>query len=391
MKLFNSLFLFLLFFIIGCTVPSEKYSQVELVSKRIIEIPINENTSNDWWTLQYLDLKSNEYLVYHDRIKSQLKKIHFYNLQDREKSFDVEVEIEGPNGVGHLDSFYVRNLDSIFVLNQYAYRLYLIDTSGIVKDMFQLIGDNLQGTSEITYLPIPLPWTPIVDLGNKLIFPARPDVNTTENYTPEIYKTGISLDLDSKAFSYEFDFSASYFNSGFWGFHLELPSFTVNFKDSLLIQSFPIDDRVMVYDFDLSLLDSPSLFKEYYEGAFHSLIEPTQESDIFYPHIFSNPSNMSILWDPYRELYYRIFSGPYSQEIIERRRKNNFAPLTENNEYPERRIMIFDREFKEIGVLELDKEKYSVQLIRVVKEGLLIPAKSNDEDKNVFEIFEVKY
>lgn len=387
----KNVFILIFVLILGCTGSKEKYSKIELVSKRILEIPLDENTSKDWWTLQTVELGSDEYLVFHDRIKSEKKKIHFAHLSEEGKSFAVNVDIEGPNGVGHLDSFYIRNLDSIFVLNQYAYRLYLIDSSGTVKDMFPLIGENLQGDSDYSYLPIPLPWSPIVSLNDKLIFPARPDVNTTENYSPEEYKTAISLNLITRKFSYIFDLTNSYFSSGYWGFHLELPSFAVNFNDSLLIQCFPIEDRLMVYDFDLNLKDTINLFGEYYDGKFHSLSEPSLEPDIFYPHILSNPSNKSILYDPYRKLYYRIYSGPYSDEVIDRRSKNNYAPLSEGNEYPERKIMVFDRKFKEVGLIKLDKDRYFVEFIRVVKEGLLIPVQSDYEDKKVFEIFEIKY
>ncbi|WP_192347196.1 DUF4221 family protein [Algoriphagus sp. Y33] len=384
------LLLILISWIIGCTGSEEKYEILELVSKRIIEIPLDEYTSSTWGTLQYLNLGEDEYLVFHDQIKSREKKIHFAHINEKGRSFQVNVSLDGPNGVGHLDSFHVKNLDSIFVLNQYAYRLYLIDTSGTVRDMYPLIGDNLQEPSEITYLPFPFPFSQIVDLGSKLFFPARPDVNTLENYRLESYKTGILLDLNTKKFSYKLGYPDSYINSGFWGMPLEISSSTVNFKDSLVVQSFSIEDRVMVYDFDLRPVDSPSLFREYYDGKFHSLPEPTMEPDIFYPHIFSNPTNKAILFDPYRDLYYRIFSGPYPEEIIEQRKKSNFRRLPDDNEYPDRKIMVFDREFNELGVIELDKKKYWVDFIRVVKEGVLIRVQSENENKNIFEIFEVK-
>lgn len=385
------IFLFFCCSLMGCSKSVENKVKLELESKKILEIPLDENTSSSWWTLQYLDLGNDEFLIFHDKIKSKVKKIHFSNMKDQEKSFKVDVAIEGPNGVGHLDAFHVRNFDSIFVLNQYAYKLYLIDTSGTVKDTFPLIGDNFIGNSEITYLPSPFPWSPIIDLGDKLYFPASPDVNPLKNSNYKSFKSGILLDLNKKEFNYLLDYPDSYHNSGFWGLQLEIPSQTLNFKDSLLIQSFPIEDRVMVYDFDLNLIQSPSLFKEYYEGKFHSLPEPSIEPDLLYPHLFSNPSNKSIFFDPYRDLYYRIYSASYSEDIIERRRENNFMPLKENNEYPDRKIMVFDRKFNEIGIIELDKKKYWIEFIRVVKEGILIPVQSDDEDKKIFEIFEVNF
>lgn len=385
------LFLLVVCFVIGCTRLDHGSPILELVSKRIVEIPLDDQTSHAWWTLQYLDLGENEYLIFHDQIKSKQKKIHFAHIHDQEKSFQVNVSIDGPNGVGHLDSFLVKNMDSIFVLNQYAYRLYLIDSSGTVKDRYKLIGDTDQEGSGMTYLPLPLPYSPIVDLGDKLVFPARADINTLEKYNPESYKTGISLDLNTKKFEYQFDYPDSYVNSGFWGMNLEQASLAVNFKDSLLVQSFPIEERVMVYDFDLNLVRSPSLFREYYEGQFHSLPEATLEPEVFYPHIYSNPTNKAILFDPYRDVYYRVYSGPYSEESIELMRKVKSGQPVKDPDSPDRRIMVFDRQFNELGVIEVDKEKYWVDFVQVVREGILLTVKSDDEDKKIFEIFEVKF
>jgi hypothetical protein len=386
------LFYFMPFcWIFGCSTSIQKYSKLELVSKRMLEIPLDENTSTVWGTLQYLDLGEDEFLVFHDLIQSQNKAIHFSHLNDFEKSFQVNVSIEGPNGVGHLDGVHVKNLDTIYVLNRFAYRLYQIDKWGKVKNMYSLLDEKKKSSQELTYLPGSLPTYPIVDFGKKLFLPARPDVNPLENYNYKYFNTGIVLNLENGNFGYHLNYPKSYHDSGFWGMQLEMASTVVNFKDSTIIQSFPIEDGLMVYDFDLNLIDNPSLFSEYYEGKFHSLPESTLDPEIFYPHIYSNPSNKSILFDPYRDLYYRIYNGPYPETTIENMARSNFMTWDEKNEYPKRMIMVFDRNFKEIGIIELDKERYFVDFIRVVKEGLLVPVQSDDEDKNVFEIFEVKY
>ena len=383
--------LFIVFLIVGSSKPAKKNFKLKLVSKGIIEIPVDEYTSTAWWTLQYLDLGGDEFLIYHDRVKSKVRKIHFAQIYDPSKSFDVKVSMDGPNGVGSLDSFLVKNLDSIFVLNQFGYRLYLIDTSGTLKDKYLLIGEINEGSSEISYLPSPMPNSEIVDLGNKLLFPVGPDVNPYEGFDYNKFKTGVLLDLNTKKFSYELDYPESYLNSGYWGPHLELPSSFVNFKDSIIVRSFPIEDKVLVYDFDLNLLQTPSLFKDYYEGKFHSLPEANFEPDIFYPHIYSNPTNKSILFDHYRDLYYRIYSGAYPETSIEKMKEVNFMQPVDENEFPDSKIMVFDRQFNELGVIDLDKKQYWVDQIKVVKGGLLVTVKSDFEDKKIFEIFEVKY
>ncbi|MHA7131522.1 DUF4221 family protein [Algoriphagus namhaensis] len=377
--------------ILGCSRVSQNYSDLKLVSKRILEIPLEETTSASWGTLQYLDLETDEYLVYHDLIKSPNKEIHFFHLNENDKSFKVDVSMDGPNGVGHLDAVHVKNLDSIYVLNRFAYRLFHIDKSGIVKNTYSLTSDKKQVSQGLTYLPGSLPFSPIVDLGMQLFLPARADVNPLENFNYKSFNTGIFLNLEDKTVRYNLFYPESYFNSGFWGMQLEIPSTVVNFKDSVIIQSFPIEDRLMIYDFDLNLIDTPSLFSEFYKGEFHSLSEATLDPKIFYPHIYSNPSNKSILFDPYRDLYYRIYNGPYPDATIENMARSNFTFWDKKNQYPTRILMVFDRGFKEVGLIELDRDRYFVDFIRVVKDGLLIQVQSDDEDKNVFEIFEIKY
>jgi hypothetical protein len=387
------IFLFLagITFLISCAERKKNYTELQMISKRIIEIPLDKNTSSNWAFMQYYINSNDEFLVYHDYIKSKEKHIYFANINDDSKSFKVKIFIDGPNGVGSLDGFHIKNLDSIFILNRFSYRIFLMDTSSSVNDSYPLIERSSKENSKVTYLPGILPNTPIIDLGSKLYIPASPDVDPLmeKNYY-ESYKTGILLDLKTKEFSYHLGYTSAYLNSGFWGMMLEKPSSTINYKDSLILQSFPIEDKIMVYNFDLELVDSPSIFQEFYEGKFHSLTEATLEPDMFYPHIYSNPSNKSILFDPYRNLYYRIFSGPYPENTIKSLRELNFLSWSDSNEYPDRTIMVFDREFNEIGIVHLDKKRYWIDNILVAKEGLMIPIQSEDENNKLFEIFEIK-
>jgi hypothetical protein len=114
------------------------------------------------------------------------------------------------------------------------------------------------------------------------------------------------------------------------------------------------------------------------------------EPSIFYPHIYSNPRNNGILYDKYRDLYYRVMSESYPQETIESLNSGYWSQGMDDKEKPNRKIMVFDRNFKEIGVLELDKNRYWIDFIRVVKEGIIISLQTENENKKIFEIFEIK-
>ena len=182
---------------ISCAEKEKNYIELQMISKRIVEIPLDNSTSGSWAFMQYFNNANDEFLVFHDYLKSDEKYIHFANINDRKRSFKTKIFKDGPNGVGSLDGFHVRSLDSIFVLNRFGYHLYMLDTSGVIKNRFPLISNNSKDTSVVTYLPGIFSETPILSLGNNLFIPASPDLNPLEmNY--ESSKTGFLLNLKTK-------------------------------------------------------------------------------------------------------------------------------------------------------------------------------------------------
>lgn len=363
--------------------------EIKLISKGVFEILVDDKTSTAWSFIETYEDLNGEYLVFHDILSTNPKLLHFANLIDPIKSFKVSLDIDGPNGIGHLDGFYIRNLDSIFVLNRYAYELNLVDSSGKVNDRYRLRADDSNLPIEDSTLPFPWTFAPLVDLGEKLLIPSYPDAHPFKKGYQQKNLT-ILFDIKSKVLEYKLGFSEKYFSSGFWGVFLETPSYTVNYQDSVILQSFPIDERIFVYDFELNLVDSHSLFKENYEGKFHSLPDFNMERDVFYPNTYSNPTNKSVIYDPYRKLYYRAFQEAYSQQAIEEMLYSSHRSLNEQK-HPNKIIQVIDSEFKELGEVKLEKEKYWVDDIQVVREGILIWIDTDDEDKRLFEIFEVQY
>jgi hypothetical protein len=373
---------------ISCVKKGENYSELQMISKGVIEFPIDEKSSSAWFMVEVVEVNNQEFFVYHDNLRNDPRNLHFVNISDSSKSFKVSLEIDGPNGIGHLDGFHVRNLDSIFILNRYSYELNLVDTSGKVKDQFRLRSDNSNLPAMESALPFVWTYAPIIDLGKKLLIPSYPDIDPFKNgYQQE--NLAIILDLDTKKIDYKFGFSDKYIGSGFWGVLLEKPSYSVNYHDSVIVQSFPIEDKIMVYDFNFKLIATPSVFKENYEGKNHSLPEFILERKIFYTHIYSNPKNKAVLYDPYRKMYYRTFSESHTPDAINEILDSPNRSLKQN-EKPNLKIMVFDSNFNEVEVVNLDKKKYWIDHIRIVKEGILIQVQTDNEDKNVFEIFEVK-
>lgn len=84
-------------------------------------------------------------------------------------------------------------------------------------------------------------------------------------------------------------------------------------------------------------------------------------------------------------------TSSYPSKTIESWEKSGLFGEMGNNDYPNRMIMVFDRDFNEIGVIDIDQNQYWVDFIRIVKDGIIIQRQTKDENKCNFELFEIEF
>ena len=91
----------------------------------------------------------------------------------------------------------------------------------------------------------------------------------------------------------------------------------------------------------------------------------------------TNPSYQNIIYDKYKNQYYRIARLPKQDFTLSER--GNMKPII---------IIILDSNFKYIGEVELDMNiRYSLNNCFATKEGLNIQVHTNDDDKLTFYVY----
>ncbi len=136
----------------SCTRNQDKSSFTLLPTDSKIVFTVPKDCKNTTSCLQYYaEPDGNAFLCYLNRDKN---KILFYNMNTLELSFEIEMPQKGPNGVGRISSFVIHNFDTIMLTTGQMNVLYLIDSSGVIKNKYP--ADNIMnGAYNIYYCNSP--------------------------------------------------------------------------------------------------------------------------------------------------------------------------------------------------------------------------------------------
>jgi hypothetical protein len=314
--------------------------------------------------------------------------IHLFNGIDGEKLKNINLELDGPNGVGGLgmvSSHLIHNLDSIFIYNLQTGILFLVDEKGQKINQY-LVTDY---TDEINFpAPFPSTITPFYFFDGKIYMSCG-----INNYSDKFveYPSSLVLDLDSKKISYNSTFPPKY-DEAFWGITFKYDAgITVNHVEKKILFNFPIDNWVYSQDLESKSNPEKKLANSIYFEE-HKAFDPNPEkyksidfSTKNIPlehHAFSNSDYAGILFDPNNQVYYRIaFIRP------------NIADVEEGNRVPDISIITLDRNLKKIGEDLFLGKTYDNTMIFVTSRGLNIARKdlySKDENYLEFEVFSPK-
>src|SRR5690625_1532103 len=129
--------------ICSCTSKSPhhvNYSK-RLIADTSITIPVDNTTPNYSNYIQVYNVENKEYLVLGNHEK---RSIQFYDLQTTELVKEINLHKDGPNGIGGLYGFLVKSLDSIYVLNGYFYKVYLVNGEGQILKTYSLLNQVKQ-------------------------------------------------------------------------------------------------------------------------------------------------------------------------------------------------------------------------------------------------------
>lgn len=339
---------------------------------------------------QYIEnFSGTESVVFHVRKDHSFK---VYDLQSGDLKDEITYPIDGPGALPSVYGFYFHNEDSIFLSQQYHYRILLVDGDLQVVDQLNLIPEGTKFESS-GYLPekghtiqsanFSSRSIPILRNGH-FIFPSlyigRAD---RKDYTllGHIYT---DYDLAAEEISYKLPFP-NFMQNKLWGGMLILNYGCYNPKTEKIVTSYAGFEYISVVN---SSFDTVSYYKATSEKfpEIRPAPRPYEVVEEEIDHYMNVPTFGGIYYDKYRDVYYRIGKFP-KPEGYDSFKSDYLDPMANPRDWV---IIVLDGDFKKLTEYTLRQPKEGVYFENcfVNKNGFYVAyVDYSDEDKLVFKGF----
>jgi Domain of unknown function (DUF4221) len=176
------------------------------------------------------------------------------------------------------------------------------------------------------------------------------------------------------------NYPKSYYGKNWGGTYLRMV-YATNVKDSLIVVSFPASNELAVFN----VLTNTTRYIDCFPNI-DSVVTPVstmkdlkiKQIDIA-KHFFKQYSFQGIIFDKYRNIFYRILFKPIAMKNKAKNSIGNLAP----------QILVYDSTFKYLGFTQIDGNIYSNSTYLVHPKGLFVQKinDSNDEEHIYFDLF----
>lgn len=320
-------------------------------------IDIDEQTSYAYMRFNTFDVGNDFYLISYNRA---IHTLQFFSLERKKLIKTVALERGGVNGINDIQNLYVHSLDSIFVFD--SGNMKIIDDRGRVSlslNLFEVAAEEFRpGFAGFMSKPF------FNQSRNSVIFGNAHNPGVKSQLSVPIV---IELDLKTKQFKPLNFYHAAFFleEDGAFGPYSQVNVASLN--DSMLLYNYQVESSVFVQN-----LNGSEPLR--YDGTV-SGIKPRAQTfrstadfaDVMkYRH--ETPQYYDLLYDPYRQLYYRVHrtGKPFNQSESNVLRNTTFF------------LAVFDKELKLIKELELPQNVYSQYTWFVSPAGLCFSASFPD-------------
>lgn len=343
------------------------------------DIIIDENVSATSMYMQYVD-QTNELSMYNKYDNS----ICFFDYNQGILNRKMRLDLEGSNGVGLVQGYYYVNEDSLFVYNYNTLFVCLLNShlDVIWKKQLNII-EKLQSMDFIPSFPYLQTNSPMKYVGHKLVFGGFGTAETTaENSTNRPVTTIYDFQADSVKFANNYPEQYQKYNWG-GGFY-RMPYFDVNEELEEMIVSFPHDHYLYVYSLQNNTQSKyyagSNLIKEIKAYDEKKELRTNNNEDRVRDWAFSIPTYRSLLYDKYRNLYYRFACLPRTEKL--RKFVSGTQPVI---------VIVLDKDFNYLGEGMLPDDidiRYTNSF--VTKDGLNIQVVNDNEDLMTFYQFKIE-
>ena len=289
--------------------------------------------------------------------------IYFYDYEKSAYSGRIIYAREGPNGILHAEGYYIKNMDSIYVYDRPRMEVSLTDSSGFVKQRISLNNrsvDRMWGYYYPQYFVSAV--NPLIEYQGKMIMTGCAPSSVADSL---IRKFRFTCCIDFKNGSTEFIHT----------YPEELYGSNFNWKDIFLtgvfreispngewLYSFPVSHDIYITH------PNDATYKTVYAG---SNVAGTIQSidwkgrtpnDIIHTHILQQDLYGAILYDSYRNVYYRFMLQGIPHATLENRISDKLVV-----------VVLMDEQFNYLGETILGTgEEWNCENSFVTSEGLMI-------------------
>jgi hypothetical protein len=373
-KLFTNIRLVTVFYFItvfslvlmGCSkessidqIPELKYMLSSDFSLRLEGVPTRT------WMIESKKIGGSD-LVFYGDVKSR-SKIFIFDLEKREWIDTLIYNKEGENGIGTMNGFYIKSVDSIYVIDSFGGNIHLMNQNQKLRTY------NTKIVSEdVNITPFPTDNSLSGIVNNKLIFFGFPEINSKEKDFYNKAKIGQAVDLTSERSYIGGGYPQNFYNHTY-------PGVSMLFNSQLIYQN------KIIHSYSLS--DSVYFFDDNFEIEKSILIRsPTKNETPFYDNKISDKESEQAYFDFYQaEGYGKIHL--YNDKILIRKfyyseaDRDSFDSFVNYEKTIQTGLLFYDLEkAKMLGFIKfLTQEVDQYPMIITTEKGIYISKENPDE------------
>jgi hypothetical protein len=330
-----------------------------LETDKILKYPVNENTKYLFPALfPYTDDKGKEYLTFHSFGTND---ILFYDLKSGEYLFQLSLDHEGPNAVGRMTGYYIKDFNNIYITSTQL-GLTKVDTTGKINRFIKYEETDKGHFVVPSFVSGSYIYTPLVVQEN-LVF-----ITQIPNHITTVYETPVCIMIDTlsgKQFSLPFQFPSDVTHEEYLQSIRGL-YFSRDFNGKKFVYSFELDENLYVTSIDHEKIEKINAKSKYINK-----VKPEKRSgdmQSLYTRLLEAPFYGNTLYDKYRDVYYRF---AYPGVDINRYSNYSLQDLYMSG-LPKFSVIILDRNFNIIGESLFPENTYNPQVAFIHKDGLYV-------------------
>ena len=347
------------------TALKEREGSKEYTMQRVEDKQFLLDSSTTQETIYFQATEQNNLALYNAPDHS----IRIFDIASGKELSKIQLYKEGPNATKDAQGFYIQDKDNIWIYQYLIKELLLIDSKGVIKERRKL-ADKLYPKTKIenTVSPFPLTDMPISMYKDWIILQGTNGVGVEQGIHPactilyntktdEVFTTNRypSLYGDPKMINKKWD-----------TFVYRAVPYTLSPNNEMVL-SYPADDSIRVYNMKQNTTQCH--FAGYTVETKPSPINGSTMTALT-KHFLEQYQYAGIIYDKYRDLYYRLVVRPiFDYDINDESTQNK--PLS---------IIILNKEYNKVGEFDLDTNAYRYRNIFVSKSGLHINVASDNDD-----------